>query len=129
MIMEVIAILCLFYLMFWYFRRRIKRKQATDWRLISATIEAVQLENRGHYALTYVADVSYSYCVGDSRFGGTVSVPGSWWCQEPSAALTGTEIQLRVHPTNPNESVVISATLPGIDRSVTPSLLIQGANQ
>jgi hypothetical protein len=129
MITEVIAILCLLYLAFWYFRTRSKRSEAANWKLTNATIERVQLEMRGHYTPVFVADVSYSYCVDESRFGGTVSVPATWWSREPSSALTGTEIQLRVHPTNPTESVVISATLPGIDRSVAPSLLIQGANQ
>jgi hypothetical protein len=129
MITEVVIVLGLLSFAFWYFRIRSKRNEAANWKVTDATIETVQLENRGHYAPVYDADVSYSYCVGESRFGGVVSVPASWWSQEPSSALSGTRIQLRVHPTNPNESVVISATLPGIDQSVTPSLLIQGANQ
>jgi hypothetical protein len=129
MLLEIITALGLLYLAFWFLRMRHQRVKAADWTLINATIETVRLENRGHYSPVYDADVSYSYCAENSRFSGTVSVPASWWKREPSPELVGREIKVRVHPTKPSESVVVSATLPGIDESAAPFLLLKGANR
>jgi|SRR5271166_5609712 len=129
MVPEIIIAVSLLYLVFWFLRKRHQRVKAANWRLVNATIETVKLENKGHYAPVYDADVGYSYCAEDSRFSGTVSVPASWWKREPSQELVGREIKVRVNPTKPSESVIISATLPGIDESIAPSLLLEGANR
>ena len=129
MLADLVIAAALLFLIAWYVRRGNRRRRAARWGLSTATIEAVQVINRGHNPAAYDADISYSYEAKGSQYSGTVSVPGSWWRLAPSSDLSGRQIRVRVNPSRPEASAVVAATLPGIDESVAPPLLVQGANR
>jgi Tfp pilus assembly protein PilV len=126
---EAVILLSLLALVFWWANTHLKRTRAMQWDATEAVVETVRSVNRGHYSYSYVTEIGYSYKVSDNRFAGNVAVPANWWQIQPSPSLVGTKVQVRVNPRKPDESVLISSSLPGIDQSIVPVLLVQGANQ
>jgi hypothetical protein len=126
---EAVVLLSLLALAFWWTNTYLKRTRATQWEATEAVVETVRSVSLGYYSYSYVTEIGYSYKVGDGRFAGNVAVPASWWQIQPSPSLVGTKVQVRVNPDKPDESVLISSSLPGIDQAIVPALLVQGANQ
>lgn len=128
MLYTIFVSLALIYLLLWGATLLLKRRRAAHWEIAEGVIETFRCERQGR-TLSYVADIGYSFSARDSYFSGVVSTPADWWQRQPSSDLIGAKIHVRVNPRNPDDSVLISASLPGINQSRAPQFLVNGANR
>jgi ABC-type molybdenum transport system ATPase subunit/photorepair protein PhrA len=123
-VLSVVIAWGLAYLVFSWLRLWHRRRGARSWPTLDATVESINHAKQRDYTV----DIGYSYNVDGSFFSGFVSVPGSWWRILPTHKIVGSAIQVRVNPQNPPESAIVSTSLPGIDVTVCPAYLVDGAN-
>jgi len=81
------------------------------WPVVPATVEAVIVQTySGRSGTTYNAEITYSYAVDGEYYSGyykgdlcsSEAEVDKWITQFPK----GTKLQVRVHPTNPEKSVL-----------------------
>jgi len=122
-VLAVVVALSLAFLALSRMRSRYRSQVVRRWPRGSATVETITYASRGHYTYVYVVEVNYSYTVDGAFYSGEAAIPGTWWRTPPTDQLVGRTIQVCVNPKDPSESVIVSASLPGLEAATCPPFL------